>query len=263
MFERVYAARRRPRTVLPGSTLVSVGLHGAALGILALAGHSVTDVAQTLSEGIVFLAPPPAALAGPNAMEERVTFAPLPGHLGDAALEGDPNAFSDGPLPGTGVPAGGDAGDEAEPSFDVTANLNLFEIDRDSVFLASQVDNPAAYDARSAAPIYPDSLRLAGVEGSVTVQFVVDTTGHIELPTFVLLESTHGRFTESVREALPRMLFRPAELRGQKIKQLVQIPFIFRIQPTGLDSAPRDTSAAPDSTLAAHDTTFEPDSGRF
>ena len=57
LFERVYAARTRPRTVLPGSTLVSVGLHGAALGIFAIAGHSMADVAQTLSEGIIFLAP--------------------------------------------------------------------------------------------------------------------------------------------------------------------------------------------------------------
>lgn len=247
MFERVYAARRRPRTVLPGSTLVSVGLHGAALGIFALAGHTVASVSETLSEGIIFLAPPPTVAAGPTAAEERVTFAHIPGDFGAGVLEGAPNAFADGPLPGTGVPQGDDAGDDAE-SFNVTANLNLFEIDRDSVFLASQVDNPAAYDSRSAAPAYPDSLRLAGVEGVVTVQFVVDTMGHIELPTFVLLESTHGRFTQSVREALPRMLFRPAELRGQKIKQLVQIPFIFRIQTSGADAPPaHDTAVAPDS----------------
>jgi protein TonB len=245
LFERVYAARGRPRTVLPGSTLVSVGLHGAALGVLAFVGHSAADIAQTLSEGIIFLAPPPAAAAGPSATEERVTFAQLPGGLGDAALEGSPNDFADGPLPGTGVQRGDDAGASA-PSFNVTADLDLFSVDRDSVFLASQVDNPAAYDARSAAPAYPDSLRRAGVEGSVTVQFVVDTTGHIDIPSFVLLESSHGRFTESVRQALPRMLFRPAELRGQKIKQLVQIPFVFRIQPS-------DTASVADSA-AAHDT---------
>ena len=246
LFERVYAARARPRTVLPGSTLVSVGLHGAALGIFAIAGHSMADVAQTLSEGIIFLAPPPAAAAGPSAVVERITFAQLPGGIGDAALEGAPDAFADGPLPGTGVQRGDEAGG-AVASFNVTASLDLFAVNRDSVFLASEVDNPAAYDAQSAAPAYPDSLRRAGVEGSVTVQFVVDTAGHIEIPTFVLLESTHGRFTESVRQALPRMLFRPAELRGQRIKQLVQIPFVFRIQPS-------DTAATSDS-LAMRDTT--------
>jgi protein TonB len=260
LFERVYAARGRPRTVLPGSTLVSVGLHGAALAALAIVGHSAADIAQTLSEGIIFLAPPPAAAAGPMAAEERVTFAQLPGGLGDAVLEGSPNDFADGPLPGTGVQRGDDDTGGSASSFNVAADLDLFSVDRDSVFLASEVDNPAAYDARSAAPVYPDSLRRAGVEGSVTVQFVVDTTGHIEIPSFVLLESSHGRFTESVRAALPRMLFRPAELRGQKIKQLVQIPFVFRIQPsdtagTGDPAAVHDTTSGEGSAISDQENT--------
>ena len=111
-----------------------------------------------------------------------------------------------------------------------------------------------------AAPVYPDSLRRAGVEGSVTVQFVVDTMGHIEIPSFVLLESSHGRFTESVRAALPRMLFRPAELRGQKIKQLVQIPFVFRIQPsdtagTGDPAAVHDTTSGEGSAISDQENT--------
>ena len=110
---------------------------------------------------------------------------------------------------------------------------NVFSARADSVYLSSQVDNPAAFDSRSAAPVYPDSLRVAGVEGSVTAQFVVDTTGRVDVSSFVLLESTHGRFTQSVRQALPQMLFRPAELNGRKRRQLVQLPFLFKLQSAG------------------------------
>ena len=125
------------------------------------------------------------------------------------------------------------------------AEAPLFDTPADSVFLASQVDNPVAYDSRSAAPAYPDSLRRVGLEGQVTAQFVVDTTGRVEVASFVLLESTHGRFTESVRQALPGMLFRPAEVNGRKIKQLVQLPFVFKIQ------MPTDTTTAKDTTQVA------------
>ena len=235
MFDRVYGPQRR--ALVSGSTLVSLALHATAFAVVvALTGAHVAQVVSSLNEGIVFLAPPPSAAAQPST-GERVTFAELPGGGGDAAVEG----MSDGAVGtevGTGIAAGGEtlgsAGEEeaaGAPATDAVA---------DSVFLAWEVENPAAFDARSAAPAYPDSLRLNGVEGHVLAQFVVDSTGRVDVPTFVLLESTHGRFTQSVREALPRMLFRPAELGGRKIKQLVQLPFVFRIEG-------RDTTAVADS----------------
>ena len=238
MFQRVYGPRHRPPTIVPGSTLISLGVHGTALVVAAITGTSAVQIAESVSEGMIFLAPPPSASAGPTGVEQ-ITFSALAGSGGDAALEG----ITDGALAvetGTGIRDGGEerGAQEAEEQ----SLPSLFEISADSVFLASQVDNPVAYDPNSAAPAYPDSLRRNGVEGQVTAQFVVDTTGRIEMSSFVLLESTHGRFTESVREALPGMLFRPAEIAGRKIKQLVQIPFIFKITPT--DAQPADTAAA-------------------
>jgi TonB family protein len=196
----------------------------------------------TLNEGIVFLAPPPSAAAQP-ATGEQITFAELPGGAGLASDQG----LTDGAL-GTEVGAGPrDGGDRAASTGDApVAQAAATDVVADSIYLAWEVENPAAFDARSAAPAYPDSLRLNGVEGRVIAQFVVDTTGRVDVPSFVLLESTHGRFTASVREALPRMLFRPAELGGRRIKQLVQLPFVFRIE--GRDTtAARDTMAARDS----------------
>ena len=234
MFERVYGPMRRPPTIRPGSTLVSLGVHGTALAVIAIAGAGAGDIAHSVSGGIIFLAPPPSASAGPTGAEQ-ITFSALEGTGGDAAISG----IEDGATAveaGAGIPRGGEEVGAQAP--DVT-DPGLFDVPADSVYLASQVDNPVAYDANSAAPAYPDSLRRNGVEGQVTAQFVVDTSGHIDINSFVLLESTHGRFTESVRQALPRMLFRPAEINGYKIRQLVQIPFVFKISP--LDSVPRDT----------------------
>jgi TonB family protein len=93
-----------------------------------------------------------------------------------------------------------------------------------------QVTTPARHAPGSTAPRYPPELKAAGVEGEVLVQFVVDTLGLPVLQTFRVLKSSHGEFTESVKTALPDMKFVPAELRGRKVRQLVQQPFVFAIQ---------------------------------
>lgn len=230
LFQRMIARQRAP-SPFQGSTLVSIGLHTALIGVVGWHfGGGPALIHDTIAEGIVFLAPPPTQSAGPGTKVERLTFTNLPGPEGmgdilgsDAGSRARPVERATGSQAGT--PQAGQKGSESQEL------PNIFAARADSIYLSSQVDNPAAFDERSGAPVYPDSLRTAGVEGAVTAQFVIDTTGRVDVASFVLLESTHGRFTQSVREALPRMLFRPAELNGHKIKQLVQLPFIFKLQP--------------------------------
>ncbi len=93
-----------------------------------------------------------------------------------------------------------------------------------------QVDKVAEAVPGTSAPSYPESLRSAGVDGEALVQFVVDTLGRAELGSFKVLRATHDAFGESVRAALPRMRFLPAELGGRKVRMLVQQPFTFALQ---------------------------------
>src|SRR3954471_6157239 len=76
---------------------------------------------------------------------------------------------------------------------------------------------------------YPDMLRSANVEGEVLAQFVVDADGRYEAGSFKVLKSSHELFTQAVKNALPNMRFYPAEVGGQKVKQLVQQPFTFSL----------------------------------
>src|SRR5881275_1104996 len=76
---------------------------------------------------------------------------------------------------------------------------------------------------------YPDMLRSASVEGEVLAQFVVDTTGRVDMSTFKVLKSTHDLFTNAVKASLPNMKFYPAEVGGKRVKQLVQMPFQFSL----------------------------------
>jgi TonB family protein len=240
MFERTYARPKAGwrRTMPTGSTLVSVAIHVGALAALAASGASPVDVARTITEGIVFLAPPPEPAPSGAASAEQLTFAELARPGADVPEIAEAVVVPEALAP----PVARRDASAFRQSLAVLAQVTERRID--SVYLADQVDSPVAYDPRSAAPVYPDSLQKAGVEGSVIARFVVDTLGRVETGTFVLLESTHTRFTQSVREALPRMLFRPALLKGEKARQLVEIPFRFRVIVTK-DTASRDTVSGP------------------
>lgn len=79
------------------------------------------------------------------------------------------------------------------------------------------------------APRYPDLLRSSGVEGDVVAQFVVDADGTIDMSTFKVLRTSHDLFTASVRNALAQMRMIPATVDGHPVKQLLQLPFTFRL----------------------------------
>lgn len=76
-------------------------------------------------------------------------------------------------------------------------------------------------------PVYPERLRAANVDGSVLVQFVVDERGNAVMNTFKVVKSTDAELTTAVRQAVSASVYFPAEIRGQKVKQLVQQPFTF------------------------------------
>lgn len=101
----------------------------------------------------------------------------------------------------------------------------------DSTFTALQVDSAAVRDPASAAPAYPPALLAQGIQGSVEAQYVVDTTGAADSSTLRILASTHPDFTAAVRAALPGMRFAPARIGAQKVRQLVEQEFTFRITP--------------------------------
>ncbi|HEY2851905.1 MAG TPA: energy transducer TonB [Gemmatimonadaceae bacterium] len=97
----------------------------------------------------------------------------------------------------------------------------------DQPYFEFQVEKQVAALPDNPRPRYPDMLRSANVEGEVLAQFVVDTTGRAEMNTFKVLKSSHDLFTNSIKAVLPNMRFYPAEVGGRKVKQLVQMPFVF------------------------------------
>jgi protein TonB len=99
----------------------------------------------------------------------------------------------------------------------------------DQAYFDFQVEKQVAPAPGNPGPRYPDMLRSANVEGEVLVQFIVDTTGRVEMNSFKVLKSSHDLFTNAVRQALSGMRFYAAEIGGRKVKQLVHQPFNFTL----------------------------------
>ena len=78
-------------------------------------------------------------------------------------------------------------------------------------------------------PRYPAELQRAGIEGTLLVQFVVDSTGTVDEKTLTFPKDAQPGFLRAVRDALLRSRFFPAELAGTRVRQLVQQQFTFVI----------------------------------
>lgn len=97
-----------------------------------------------------------------------------------------------------------------------------------SAWSSEQVDKEVQPMGR-AAPRYPEMLRSSNVEGTVVVRFVVGPNGRVEMSSVQTVDSPHDQFTAAVKTALRSMRFRPAEVRGKKVRQLVEQSFTFRL----------------------------------
>jgi protein TonB len=98
-----------------------------------------------------------------------------------------------------------------------------------AAFQAYEVDSPVAALAGSVRPEYPAALRLAGIEGDVTAQFIVDKSGRASTQSIRIISATSELFAESVKRAIPRMRFVAARLNGEPVAQTVQQLFAFRL----------------------------------
>jgi TonB family protein len=62
------------------------------------------------------------------------------------------------------------------------------------------------------------------------VRFVVDTLGAVDRASVQVLHATHALFESSVLEVLLRMRFVPAQVGHRNVRQLVEMPFHFRVE---------------------------------
>lgn len=206
---------------------MSLGLHTLLIGGAVLATRTaVITTDPVIAEPVHFVrpaetpAPPPITsipdLARLKGFRLLPTLVRIPDVLPDIDLSRNllltnPDEF----LIARGQPGG-------DPHGFATADVGVMTVD--------QVDRAAYLLPGSGRPVFPEALRSAGLAGDVLVQFVIDTTGRADIRTLTIIASTNDRFTESVKRALEKARFAPAEFGGRRVRQIVRMPFVFSLE---------------------------------
>ena len=80
---------------------------------------------------------------------------------------------------------------------------------------------------RSRVPSHPKLLRPAGTQGRVVLEAVIDTLGHVEPGSVLVVESAHPAFVAPAQHSLLTSLFRPARVQGRAVRVRVRLAFDF------------------------------------
>jgi TonB family protein len=208
-------------------TVTSVVVHAAVITFAVVATNPPEGFVQgisSLANKVIYVAPP-SRLPASEGSKAHLKYV-------DAAPEGDGSGFARGPIgaeiekqPAVLSPRPGDLGTEKVATVESRQFASY-----DTVYTIAEVDSAVAVDPQSAAPAYPPALLKLGVEGSVMVRYVVDSTGHADMSTLQVVRASRIEFAVAVREALPNMRFLPAKMGDKAVPQLVEQPFHFKIQ---------------------------------
>lgn len=217
----------------PGwGALVSTIAHTVAIGAAVFATAQVRVDERATAEVLRWVTPPiarpvtaPAPAIPPRRSRERPALAATPAPLVIDRIDVvippvDLTARTTSPDPGPLVGGIVTPGPKAVPTSGVAST---------ELFSADQVERQVYLRPGSPPPRYPNGLRAAGIEGQVVALFVVNEAGRVELPTVRFARSDNSLFEAAVRDALASMRFGAAEVGGKKVRQLVQMPFVFTL----------------------------------
>ncbi|HET7470269.1 MAG TPA: TonB family protein [Gemmatimonadales bacterium] len=216
MFDTLLESRH-PTLGLPRwGVAVAVGLHAAVVGaVLRPPPARAVQVDLIGTELPLFVEPSgprqvdPGGLVVPGPTRIDLPPIPLPG-----TIPGVPPVEVPGPggpvTPIIGPPGSGEPG--------ATEPMPESLVEDRPVLLAAPV------------PPYPALLREARVEGLVTVEAVVDTTGRPEPGSLRVVESTNTGFNAAAVATIRGALFRPGRVWGRAVRVLVRVPVAFRLR---------------------------------
>lgn len=75
---------------------------------------------------------------------------------------------------------------------------------------------------------YPQSLRDAGVTGTVQITFVVDAAGKVEPESVRVVMATAPALGDVAKKLAPKLEFKPGKKAAQAVRSQVILPVVFR-----------------------------------
>lgn len=112
----------------------------------------------------------------------------------------------------------------------VSAEKLAEQVNASHLYTADHVDRPASLQRDLASLVaYPEALLEQRTSGQVVLEFVVDTTGHVEIETVSVVATSDLALSDAVRAVLPQAAYVVAMRAGRPVRQLVQLPMHFAV----------------------------------
>lgn len=228
---RLFSPQRRPSSTMDAAAPPQRRRHGlrepliggivAVVGSLAVLGAaaSLNDAAPlkestTTSAGVAFDAPPPPPRVKPPAPPPRPPPSAPPPPVSAPPRVGQALGGLD--LGGSALNLGG--------APDATA----LGAGKAVAMTEDTVDTPPKARAR-VAPTYPASARQRGLQGAVTLNLLIDTTGSVVRA--VILDATPpGVFDDAALEAARAFTFDPARYQGEPVQTWARQTIRFELE---------------------------------
>ena len=228
-----------PSVVGVRPALLSALVHGAIVAAIVVAtatDPSEVEPAYAADTTLTFLAPvykPVEAEPSPPAAEAQEEPAPaaIPADLGRRGVRvlarqpslrratGRPTPVAPRRWGSTVV---GDSAAGEGPSLDGDPD----DVDQGVTYLMEMLDERPVL-VSGPPPRYPRELRGMGVEGSVAIEFVLNTNGRPDILTLRVVETSDARFDPLAIEAVLRSRYRPGRIRGTPVRVMVEQRFTF------------------------------------
>ncbi|WP_052882684.1 energy transducer TonB [Kiritimatiella glycovorans] len=203
----------RPLLLVAGALLITLA-YFMILPVLQTIGQMQQDDMELRTVQTAQLEPPPPPPPEPE--QEEPPEEPEP----ELQQESQPLDLSQLELalnPGMGGDWGGD--------FAVNLDLGSAQkAEMDAIFSMAQLDQRPRV-LYQPAPRYPPDLRSKGVEGTVYVIFVVNTSGRVEQAR--VQKSTHPAFEEPALKAVKKWKFEPGKRKGKPVRFRMRVPISF------------------------------------
>jgi periplasmic protein TonB len=91
---------------------------------------------------------------------------------------------------------------------------------------------------RHGALIYPEEARLAGVEGTVVLKFIINQDGRVDSASVTVVSSPNKALSAAAVEAILSAVYTPGRVRGRPVRVLVQVPVNFSLRRVPRDTVP-------------------------
>ena len=205
--------------------LVSLLVHGGAVGLSSWLKSGPPQVKKVEEEKLVAIAMPPLPPDEPEKIEDnepapQVEFAPPMQTDMPQIAQVDSFVQQLAPPPPDGLRVNTGAITIPQGRLE-NAGRNLGEIfDLNKL---DQIPSPT-YQAK---PVYPFEMRRAGITGQVVVGFIVDSNGIVQ--NAYAVSSTQREFEAAAIQAVSKWKFKPGRKGGRSVNTRMQVPIVFSI----------------------------------